>query len=247
MNQSGFQPIKQVKVSTLIVDQIKSHILKGDLNPGDPLPSEREMMKFFNVSRSSLREALKILDAIGFVEISQRKRTRVKSLVPGSFIEPIRRLLKDDIDTVLEVHDVRRCLESWNAYYAAERAKDDDIKSLKQNLDSMEKEIKKKKSLIEDDAAFHLAISRAAHNKIQTHLMFSIYALIQNTVGICYETNESFDILKEHQDIYLAIKDRNPKLARQQMNAHLDKILFRIHKFFEKKSSLATPVNKDLK
>jgi len=70
---TNFQPIKQVKVSSLIVDQIKAHIIKGDLNPGDPLPSERELMKFFGVSRSSLREALKILDTIGFVEISQRK------------------------------------------------------------------------------------------------------------------------------------------------------------------------------
>jgi len=240
MNQPGFKPIKQVKVSTLIVDQIKAHILKGDLNPGDSLPSEREMMKFFNVSRSSLREALKILDAIGFVEITQRKRTRVKSLVPGSFIEPIRRLLKDDIDTVLEVHDVRRCLESWNSYYAAERATEEDIKILKQNVESMENEINKKKSLIDDDAAFHLAISAAAHNKIQTHLMFSIYALIQNTVGICYETNESLDILEEHQDIYHAIKNKDPKLARQKMDVHLNNVLYRIHKFFEKKSSLTS-------
>ena len=233
---TNFQPIKQVKVSSLIVDQIKAHIIKGDLNPGDPLPSERELMKFFGVSRSSLREALKILDTIGFVEISQRKRTRVKSLVPGSFIEPIRRLLKEDINTVLEVHDVRMCLESWNAYYAAQRSTKDDIKRLGLNIESMEKVITKKKSLIEDDAAFHLAISGATHNKIQTHLMFSIYALIQSTVGICYETSESIEILEEHKEIYWAIKDKNPALAREKMNIHLDNVLSRIHKFFEKKS-----------
>ncbi|MBU1696143.1 MAG: FadR family transcriptional regulator [Proteobacteria bacterium] len=236
MNHPDYQPIKQVKVSTLIVDQIKSHIIKGNLNPGDPLPSERELMSLFSVSRSSLREALKILDTIGFVEISQRKRTRVKSIVPKGFIEPIRKLLKEDMDTVLEVHDVRRCLESWNAYYAGERATKEDIELLRQNLESMEKGITKKQSLIDDDAAFHLAISSAAHNKIQTHLMFSIYALIQSTVGICYETNESWDILEEHRAVYQAIKDKNPELAREKMHIHLDKVLTRIHYFFEKKA-----------
>ena len=236
MNHPDYQPIKQVKISTLIVDQIKAHIIKGNLNPGDPLPSERELMSLFNVSRSSLREALKILDTIGFVEISQRKRTRVKSIVPNDFIEPIRHLLKEDMDTVLEVHDVRRCLESWNAYYAAERATKEDIELLRKNLESMEEGIPKKQSLIDDDAAFHLAISSASHNKIQTHLMFSIYALIQSTVGICYETNESWDILEEHRVIYQAIKDKNPMLAREKMHIHLDKVLARIHYFFEKKA-----------
>lgn len=236
MKHPDYQPIKQVKISTLIVDQIKSHIVDGKLNPGDLLPSERELMRSLNVSRSSLREALKILDATGFVEISQRKRTRVKSLVPGSFIDPIRRLLNEDIDTVLEVHDVRRCLESWNVFYAAERSTKEDIEQLRQNIESMEKKINKKLSLIEDDAAFHLVISGATHNKIQTHLMFSIYALIQNSVGICYETNESLDILEEHREIYHAIKEKNPELARLKMNIHLDNVLTRIYRFFKEKS-----------
>ena len=66
--------------------------------------------------------------------------------------------------------------------------------------------------------------------------MFSIYALIQNTVGICYETSESTDILDEHRAVYQAIKDKNPALAREKMNIHLENVLSRIHYFFKKKS-----------
>ncbi|MFH2091763.1 MAG: FadR/GntR family transcriptional regulator [Pseudomonadota bacterium] len=223
-------------MSTLIVDQIKFHIIEGNLKPGDPLPSERELMKKFSVSRSSLREALKILDATGFVEIAQRKRTRVKSIVPDNFIEPIRPLLRNDVNTIIEVLDVRRCLETWNAYYASERATDGDIKWLQQNLKSMEEKISKKQSVIEDDAAFHLGVSAAAHNKIHTHLMYSIYALVQDTVGLCYETNESIEILKEHQKIFDAIKQKDKNLALEAMNSHLDIVLLRIKKFFDKKS-----------
>ncbi len=235
MGMPVYQPIKQAKVSTLIVDQIKDHIVHGNLSPGDPLPSERELMKSFNVSRSSLREALKILDAMGFVTIEQRKRTRVKSLVPESFIDPIHTLLKEDMTTVLEVIEVRKCMETWNAQHAAERANDSDIKRLKENIQSMKLKIKKKQSLIEDDAAFHLLISEMTHNTIQTHLMTSIYGIIQNSVGICYEENDASSILDEHQRIYLAIKQRDANLARNEMERHLDSVQARIHKFFEKK------------
>ena len=238
MVQPDYKPVKQIKISTLIVDQIKAHIVEGSLKPGDPLPSERDLMKSFNVSRSSLREALKILDATGFIEIAQRKRTRVKSIVPDSFVEPIRPLLKEDLETVLEVHDVRRCLESWNAYYAAERATPEDIEGLKRNIESMEKKIQNNQSLVDEDAEFHLAISSASHNKIQTHLMYSIYALIQETVGICYETNESRHILEEHKEVYRAIQEKNPDLARKMMNIHLDKVQDRVHRFFKAKKIL---------
>ena len=235
MRQLEFQPIKQAKVSTLIIDQIKSHITSGNLHPGDPLPSERELMKTFNVSRASLREALKILDAMGYVEIEQRKRTRVKSLVPDSFVKPILSLLKDDMNTVLEIIEVRKCMEAWNAYHAAQRATDEEIEILGQNVEAMSLKVKKKQDLIENDASFHLEISTMTHNNIQSHLMFSIYDTIQKTIGICYEKNESKKILKEHHKVYLAIKGRDPEQARLQMLNHLDQVQARIHKFFNKK------------
>ncbi len=73
-----FKPIKQEKISTKIVAQIKSLIKEGDLKPGDALPPERELVKVFNVSRASLREALNSLAGMGFLEMSQKHRTIVK-------------------------------------------------------------------------------------------------------------------------------------------------------------------------
>ena len=236
MGKPVYQPIKQTKVSTLIVDQIKDHIVHGELSPGDPLPSERELMKSFSVSRSSLREALKILDAMGFVTIEQRKRTRVRSLVPESFVEPIHTLLKEDMETVVEVIEVRKCMETWNAYYAAERATDVEIQRLERNVESMNSNIKQKKTLIKDDASFHLIISEMTHNKIQSHLMSSIYEMIQNSVGICYEENDTAQIFDEHRNIFLAIKQKDSKLAQIQMGHHLNSVQTRIHNFFAKKT-----------
>ncbi len=230
-----YTPIQQVKVSTMIVDQIKAHILEGNLHPGDALPSERDLMKSLKVSRSSLREALKILDATGFVTVAQRKRTRVKSIVADAVTDPLRPLLKKDKATVLEILDVRRSLESWNARYAAERATEKDIEAMGSCITSMEKRLAENRALTREDAAFHLAVSAATHNKIQSHLMYSIYSLIQDTVGICYESNDNLEIIKEHRNIYLAVKARDPELAAQKMAYHLDRIRERIHAFFDKK------------
>lgn len=235
MTDISYKPIQQVKVSTMIVDQIKTHILEGKLQPGDALPSERDLMKAFKVSRSSLREALKILDATGYVTVAQRKRTRVKSIVAETVTEPLRPLLKKDMATVLEVHDVRRSLESWNARYAAEKATEEDMEAMGNCITAMEKKLAENQSLNKEDAAFHLAISAATHNKIQTHLMYSINSLIQDTVGICYESQDNREILKEHQDIFLAIQARDPDLAAEKMTWHLDRIRERIHTFFAKK------------
>ncbi|MCG8563961.1 MAG: FadR family transcriptional regulator [Desulfobacterales bacterium] len=235
MAELTYQPIEQVKVSTMIVDQIKNHILEGNLQPGDALPSERDLMKAFKVSRSSLREALKILDATGFVTVAQRKRTRVKSIVADSVTDPLRPLLKKDKATVLEIHDVRRCLESWNARYAAERAMDVDLQAMEKCIQAMEEKVAQDLSLTQEDSAFHMAVSAASHNKIQTHLMYSIYSLIQDTVGICYESDDKRQIIREHKEIFLAIKAGDPDKAQEKMIYHLDRIRERIHAYFAKK------------
>ena len=160
-----FKPIKQEKISTKIVGQIKSLIKEGDLKPGDALPPERELVKVFNVSRASLREALNSLAGMGFLEMSQKHRTIVKSLASGRMTEPLHLLIKDDIQTVFELIEVRKAIETWNAYHAAKRATDDDIARLEKSTESMRTKIEQRISVVEDDADFHLAMAEATHNK----------------------------------------------------------------------------------
>ena len=226
-----FKPIKQEKISAKIVAQIKSLIKEGDLKPGDALPPERELVKVFNVSRASLREALNSLAGMGFLEMSQKHRTIVKSLASGRMTEPLHLLIKDDIKTVFELLEVRKAIETWNAYHAAERAKDDDIARLEKSLDLMRTKIEQRISVVEDDADFHLAIAEATHNKIQTHLMFSIYDLLKESLGGYYESITMQDIYDQHCKIVAAIKKRDPELASRRMLEHLDYVESRVKEF----------------
>lgn len=217
-----FQPIKQKKISTKIAEQIKNLINNGDLKPGDALPPERELVKVFNVSRASLREALNTLAGMGFLEISHKHRTIVKSLASGRLTDPLHQLLKEDIQTAFELIEVRKEIESWSAFHAAKRATADDIDSLEKSVESMRDKIEKGISVLEDDANFHLAISEATHNKIQTHLMFSIYDILKESLGKYYEKVEMRVVLEQHRKVVEAIKKRDSALASRRMHEHLD-------------------------
>jgi GntR family transcriptional repressor for pyruvate dehydrogenase complex len=222
MVRPSFQPIKQEKISTKIAEQIKSLIAKGDLRPGDLLPPERELVKVFKVSRASLREALKSLTGMGFLEITQTHRTIVKSLAAGRITEPLDHLIREDIHTVFELIEVRKSIEIWNAYYAAERANDEDVARLENSVESMRIKIEQHSSAVEEDANFHIAVSQAAHNKIQTHLMFSIYDILKESIANYFDNFKLNYILDQHSRVVEAIKKKDPVMASRRMREHLD-------------------------
>ncbi len=235
-----FKPIKQEKVSQKVANQIKSLIAEGKLRPGDMLPPERELVGLFNVSRPSLREALNSLVGMGFLEMTQGNRTVVKSLASGIIREPIDHLLKDDITTAFELIEVRKAIETWNAYFAAKRATPDDIARLEENIESMGKVIKGEGSTLEkedglekEDADFHLAISEATHNKIQTHIMYTIYDILKKFIRKYYENINYNDIYNQHANVVKAIKKRDSDLARVSILEHLDYVESRIREAVE--------------
>jgi len=235
-----FKPIKQEKVSQKVATQIKSLIKEGKLRPGDMLPPERELIGLLNVSRPSLREALNSLVGMGFLEMTQGNRTVVKSLALGIIGEPIDQLLKDDITTAFELIEVRKAMETWNAYFAAKRATPDDIARLEENIESMGKVIKgegsslEKEDLLEkEDADFHLAISEATHNNIQTHIMYTIYDILKKFIRKYYENIDYNDIYNQHANVVKAIKKKDSDLARARILEHLDYVESRIRQAVE--------------
>ncbi len=221
MEEHIFQAIERKKVSLQIVDQIKELITKGKLQPGDFLPPERELMKVFNVSRPTLREALNTLSTMGFIQMSQRQRTRVKSLIPGNFTEPLQKMLKEDGKTALELIEARSIIETGNARLAAKRATKKDIAKLHQCINDIKKRKGKYPGLTDSDADFHSAIAEATHNRILVHLMYSIYHLLEEKVVFCYYTEHTETIFSQHLDIVDAISNKDEQRAGEAMETHL--------------------------
>jgi GntR family transcriptional repressor for pyruvate dehydrogenase complex len=221
-----FQPIKPKKVSAQISDQIRSSILSGEFSPGDKLPPERELAEMFGVSRPSVREALNILSASGLVMSYQGGGTVVLSLVETSGGNPLSELIRSEQERALDVIEVRKGMESWTAFYAAQRALPEDIRRMEEIINGMERNLDGLKPSEDLDANFHIVIARATHNIVWVHLMQSLFDAMkefQQTVWrAVYLTKEDHHLLfGHHRRIFEAIKAKDAEAAREAMSVHL--------------------------
>lgn len=222
----NFQPIKPKKVSAQIADQIRSSILAGEFAPGDKLPPERELAEMFGVSRPSVREALNVLASSGLVMSYQGGGTVVKSLVETSASNPLSELIRVQQDRALDVIEVRKCMESWTAWYAAERALPDDIRRMDEIIAGMKQNLELKQPSEDLDANLHIIIARATHNVVWLHLMQNLFDAMkefqQSVWRAVYLTHEDHQLLFEHHSaVVQAIKAKDPQAARDAMVHHL--------------------------
>src|SRR5210317_1695777 len=221
------EPIRPKKISEEIVSQVKQLISKGELKPGDRIPSERELASMLGVSRPSVREAIMVLEAMGFVESRQGGGTYVKALTEASIMNPLAKLVeKRDPELLRSLAEVRMGLESWSAYLAAQRATDSDIAEMRRLYKVMEKQAAKGGWSPDVDAEFHYAITSASHNSLQMHVLDSIHSLFHATIQVAlmefYQQEGHVQLLlTHHHDIMEAIAAHDPERARKKMMEHL--------------------------
>lgn len=123
----SYDRINAPKVSDSIVTQLEEFILLGILKPGDRLPAERVLAKQFDVSRSSLRDALVKLEARGLIQTHRGGGNFVCDLVGPTLTDPLVHLLKDHPEAMLDLLEVRQALEEIAVQHAAERATELDL------------------------------------------------------------------------------------------------------------------------
>lgn len=221
-----FTPIKPKKISAQIADQIRNSIMSGEFVPGDRLPPERELAEMFGVSRPSVREALNILGASGLVEVLQGGGTTVKSLMEQGSGNALSDMIRVEQERALDVIEVRKCMESWTAYFAAKRALPEDLRRMEQIVDSMRENLESLQPSEDLDANFHIVIARATHNVVWLHLMQNIFdAMKEFQRGVwraVYLTEQDQkDLFIHHQGVYQAINNRDAEQARLLMLEHL--------------------------
>ncbi|MDI7261401.1 MAG: FadR/GntR family transcriptional regulator [Thermodesulfobacteriota bacterium] len=218
-----YKAVKHTKVSDEIVNQIKRLISDGKLKPGDRLPPERELIKQLGVSRPSLREALNALAAMGFLDVKQAKRTFVKSMTSERMNDPLSLLLKSDVQKIFNLIEVRKAIETWGAFHAAQRATEEDIEQLEAIIEQMKGAFEKGRSLEKLDADFHLAIAQATHNTVQIHIMSTIYDYLRESVAKIFTDPKKVEKLyQQHYQIFSAVKNHSPDKAKERTFEHLN-------------------------
>lgn len=212
-------PIKKVTIADEVANQVKQMIVNGHLKPGNRLPSEHELAEMFSVGRTSVREALKALDALGLLE-----RTQQGSYVKESTEFPLRELYLKLIirkHTIDQLYETRMLLEGIIAQLAAQRATEEDIICMQGYLDQMYTD--DLEQYIQADIHFHVAIAEAANNYVIFEIYQVIWELLTDSQSEIVRLKDLIQYSREqHKAILEAIKKHDSAESRRLMDEHLN-------------------------
>jgi GntR family transcriptional repressor for pyruvate dehydrogenase complex len=224
-----FKPIKAKKIYEEIVEQIRLLMAGGELKPGDKLLPERELADRLQVSRASVREAIRALEMMAFVEIRPGDGTFVRDRNADEIIQPLAMFLAVEKSSLLEMFELRRIFESATAALAAERATDHELLNLGNALDNMIQScnVKDSEKGEEYDTAFHYIIAEATHNGLLIRLFRTISEDFSRSVSVArrriyIDEDNPVNIIDQHLRIYDAIKMHDAERAAQSMLEHLN-------------------------
>ena len=224
--QTVYRRIRPYKVTDEIVAQVKSLIKDGTLQPGEKLPSERILCGLLGVGRSSIREAVNVLEAVGFLEIKSRKGVFVRSVSSPLVFDPIVQILQEDKGKLGDLYGIRKDIELASAYLAAKLRTKKDLARMKGFLRRLEREALDYTRLsVRDDLGLHLAIAQASGNFLRVHILRNIFDL----AGDFYRVSEAgvtrreevLAVYEQHARLFQCIEKMDQEGARTRMDEHL--------------------------
>jgi GntR family transcriptional repressor for pyruvate dehydrogenase complex len=224
-----FAPIKTKRLYEEIVEQIKQLITDGKLKPGDKLLAERDLAEQFQVSRASVREAIRTLEMLGVIDIRPGEGTFVRGTDTDDIIRPLAMFLAVERNSLLDMFEMRRIFETATARLAAERATEEELDQIKAMLENMQDRlnVQDPEKGEEFDAAFHYAVAEATHNSLLIKLFKTVSEEFAkaNSVARRQLYHDNVDnaqlIIDQHSEIFDAIRSRSSEAASNAMLAHL--------------------------
>jgi GntR family transcriptional repressor for pyruvate dehydrogenase complex len=215
-------PIPRSTITDQIVERITAFILDERLRPGDKLPSERELMVRLGVGRSSLREAIKTLSAIGIVVVQIGDGMYVGSGQSAILTKPLSWGLLIGEHTVREVIEARFLVETELCALAAERATEEDLDRISGLLDAMRANRDDAESFTQADQEFHLAIAAAARNGVLYHVLDMLRHIVRVWMFKTFiDDPVRHSGIIDHERIEAALRAHDPEKARAAMGQHL--------------------------
>jgi len=230
-NGDIFSPVSTGRVSEIIVEQIRALIRQGQLPPGSRLPAERELCERFGVSRVTVREALRVLETTGLVEIriGARGGAFVTSPSADRVGEGITDLMTMSALSAVDVTEARRILELGVIPLACERADETDLAALTELCDLAERAVQEGVYTNSMSSEFHGRLADAAHNRAISLLSQSFRG---PTLMSLEEAHSGAPMgitgINEHRALVDAIRARDPERATAVMAEHLDRTANRV-------------------
>ncbi len=226
-----FQKAKQNRVFQDVVEQIQDAILEGRVAPGEKLPAERELKEMFNTSRGTLREALRVLEQKGLIEIrlGAGGGAVVRNVSSDSITENLALLIRSREIDLEDLREFRMGVEGNIAALAAEKAEDRDIERLRGLLATAKLKLDNKEGWQEftrADTNVHMALARICGNTVYEFIQRSIHDNIHRYYAK-YLAREARELLAHYEDlceIVDAVERRDGEDAGRLMKKHLGRL-----------------------
>ncbi len=215
-------PVKSTKIYEMVMEQIKDIVKKGEVKSGDKLPPERYLSEKLEVSRSSIREALKTLQILGLIETRHGDGNFINSNFENNLLEPLSivfLLLGSKSSDVLEL---RKIIEPETAALAARNITKEQLKELREIANELNNtsDIETCASL---DKKFHYKIAQASGNHLISTVMFSISSLIEKYIENSKAHTFNKELVKiHHEEICRALEIHNAAVVAAAVRKHLE-------------------------
>ena len=219
MLRSG--PVSEHSVTQLLIQRFQEMIRNGLLTQGSRLPSERDLAAHFGIARSSLRQALKVLEVMGILTQRVGDGTYLARDSSAVLAVPMEFLFLLDDTSVQELTELRLLMEPGLARLAAERATAEDVALLRRSVHDLEASRGDTAKLLAADLLFHRAIFTASKNRAASNVYQTIHRAMANMILVTSQLVELEHTLSFHKPIMLAIEQRDGERAAKLMTEHL--------------------------
>ncbi|WP_286237432.1 FadR/GntR family transcriptional regulator [Neptuniibacter halophilus] len=216
-------------LSQALSHTLQQQILFGDICPGQKLPSQRRLSEAYQLSRATVREAIKDLELKQMVETRHGGGSHCRNLLAPHFDMPVEGI-GDNFEFQLQVLEMRAALEGEAAYYAALRATDQQMESIAEEYRAMQQRSSGHTTLAKAkaDLRFHMMIAEASHHLLVVCFSQIFYSRYFNAIyGVLDRTLKRHGrypdgISAQHTQIYQALRNRQPDLARKVAVEHIE-------------------------
>jgi GntR family transcriptional repressor for pyruvate dehydrogenase complex len=216
----NFTPIEHPSVYELVVDQLRGAIHMGTYAPGEKLPTERELAHQLEVSRLSVREAVRVLEAEGYVQTRRGATGGIIVLDRGIEEQRIGPYIREMLPRMIEIFEFRRAVEPEAARLAAARRTDEHLAQLQQANDQIDETLETQRFRLAD-SRFHLGITDAAQNSWMREAVERARSAVWMPADDLYD-HVFRTATAHHGQILDAIRAQDGEAAARHMTEHLD-------------------------
>jgi len=208
--------------------EIKNYIVQANLKPGDKLPSEAEICRQLGCSKSSVREALRSLEALGIIRMVQGVGTIVSRFNFDVIFENLPYHLQVSKQNLQELFEIRAAFEVYFLNKAIETIDAQKVSQLEQLVETMEKKTKKGESFSQEDFMFHSLLFESLHNTAALELMRTFWNFLSRSRYVPLDSTQPLATARGHRKIVNALKRRNVVEAQKAMEEHFSEIRRRL-------------------